>query len=145
MYNTEVKTITKSLPLLRWNTCKSLIFSYSAYFSRIFRKKIKKTTTMQINVKNIQYTENISILYLQKKNKKRSAPKPNDKSWYASLNLLIYLIRLHINFSPHKTRQTPTPINLNGLIWCSFFLTSSLKKHVFYNWWINIILYLCVT
>ena len=38
MYNTEVKTITKSLPLLRWNTCKSLIFSYSAYFSRIFRK-----------------------------------------------------------------------------------------------------------
>ena len=39
MYNTEVKTITKSLPLLRWNTCKSLIFSYSAYFSRIFEKK----------------------------------------------------------------------------------------------------------
>lgn len=38
MYNTEVKTITKSLPLLRWNTCKSLIFSYSAYFSRILRK-----------------------------------------------------------------------------------------------------------
>ena len=38
MYNTEVKTITKSLPLLRWNTCKSLILSYSAYFSRIFRK-----------------------------------------------------------------------------------------------------------
>lgn len=27
-----------------------------------------------------------------------------------------YLIRLHINFPPHKTRQTPTPINLNGLI-----------------------------
>lgn len=27
-----------------------------------------------------------------------------------------YLIRLHINFSPHKTRQTPTQINLNGLI-----------------------------
>lgn len=43
-------------------------------------EKIKKTTTMQINIKNIQYTENISILYLQKKNKKRSAPKPNDKS-----------------------------------------------------------------
>ena len=39
MYNTEVKTITKSLPLLRWNTCKSLIFSYSAYFSRILGKK----------------------------------------------------------------------------------------------------------
>ena len=38
MYNTEVKTITKSLPLLRWNTCKSLIFSYSAYFSRILGK-----------------------------------------------------------------------------------------------------------
>lgn len=42
MYNTEVKTITKSLPLLRWNTCKSLIFSYSAYFSRILQKKIKR-------------------------------------------------------------------------------------------------------
>ena len=40
MYNTEVKTITKSLPLLRWNTCKSLIFSYSAYFSRIFIKNL---------------------------------------------------------------------------------------------------------
>ena len=26
-----------------------------------------------------------------------------------------------------------------------FFLTSSLKKHVFYNWLINNILYLCVT
>ena len=25
------------------------------------------------------------------------------------------------------------------------FLTSSLKKHVFYNWLINSILYLCVT
>ena len=26
----------------------------------------------------------------------------------------------------------------------TFFLTSSLKKHVFYNWLINTILYLCV-
>lgn len=26
-----------------------------------------------------------------------------------------YLIRLHINFSPHKTRQTPTPIISMGL------------------------------
>ena len=48
MYNTEVKTITKSLPLLRWNTCKSLIFSYSAYFSRIFEKNTCQNSMVNV-------------------------------------------------------------------------------------------------
>lgn len=38
MYNEEVGTIAKSLPLLRRNTHKSLILSYSEDFGRIFRK-----------------------------------------------------------------------------------------------------------
>ena len=38
MYNTEVRTITKSLPPLRWDAHNSLILSYSTDFGRIFRK-----------------------------------------------------------------------------------------------------------
>ena len=38
MHIAEVVTITKSLPLLRLNTYKSLILSYSADYRRIFRK-----------------------------------------------------------------------------------------------------------
>ena len=39
MHIAEVVTIAKSLPLLRLNTYKSLILSYSADYRRIFRKK----------------------------------------------------------------------------------------------------------
>ena len=40
MHIAEVVTIAKSLPLLRLNTYKSLILSYSADYRRIFRKKV---------------------------------------------------------------------------------------------------------
>ena len=39
MHIAEVVTIAKSLPLLRLNTYKSLILSYSADYRRIFHKK----------------------------------------------------------------------------------------------------------
>lgn len=39
MHIAEVVTIAKSLPLLRLNTYKSLILSYSADYRRIFLKK----------------------------------------------------------------------------------------------------------
>ena len=39
MHIAEVVTIAKSLPLLRLNTYKSLILSYSADYRRIFPKK----------------------------------------------------------------------------------------------------------
>jgi hypothetical protein len=39
MHIAEVVTIAKSLPLLRLNTYKSLILSYSADYRRIFREK----------------------------------------------------------------------------------------------------------
>lgn len=39
MHIAEVVTIAKSLPLLRLNTYKSLILSYSADYRRIFEKK----------------------------------------------------------------------------------------------------------
>lgn len=39
MHIAEVVTIAKSLPLLRLNTYKSLILSYSADYRRIFKKK----------------------------------------------------------------------------------------------------------
>lgn len=42
MHIAEVVTIAKSLPLLRLNTYKSLILSYSADYRRIFRKNISK-------------------------------------------------------------------------------------------------------
>ena len=40
MHIAEVVTIAKSLPLLRLNTYKSLILSYSADYRRILYKKI---------------------------------------------------------------------------------------------------------
>ena len=40
MHIAEVVTIAKSLPLLRLNTYKSLILSYSADYRRILRKNI---------------------------------------------------------------------------------------------------------
>jgi len=39
MHIAEVVTIAKSLPLLRLNTYKSLILSYSADYRRILKKK----------------------------------------------------------------------------------------------------------
>lgn len=42
MHIAEVVTIAKSLPLLRLNTYKSLILSYSADYRRIFWKKATK-------------------------------------------------------------------------------------------------------
>lgn len=42
MHIAEVVTIAKSLPLLRLNTYKSLILSYSADYRRIFEKNYSK-------------------------------------------------------------------------------------------------------
>ena len=42
MHIAEVVTIAKSLPLLRLNTYKSLILSYSADYRRIFRKNVER-------------------------------------------------------------------------------------------------------
>ena len=39
MHIAEIRTVAKSLPLLRWNTHKSLILSYSANFSVILDEK----------------------------------------------------------------------------------------------------------
>lgn len=41
MHIAEVVTIAKSLPLLRLNTYKSLILSYSVDYRRILQKKIE--------------------------------------------------------------------------------------------------------
>jgi len=49
MHIAEVVTIAKSLPLLRLNTYKSLILSYSADYRRIFRKN----TTVKVAEKAI--------------------------------------------------------------------------------------------
>ena len=51
MHIAEVVTIAKSLPLLRLNTYKSLILSYSADYRRIFRKNFY---VQEINVKKMQ-------------------------------------------------------------------------------------------
>lgn len=48
MHIAEVVTIAKSLPLLRLNTYKSLILSYSADYRRIFRKNTLQSTNAQI-------------------------------------------------------------------------------------------------
>ena len=46
MHIAEVVTIAKSLPLLRLNTYKSLILSYSADYRRIFQKKNPLTESL---------------------------------------------------------------------------------------------------
>lgn len=48
MHIAEVVTIAKSLPLLRLNTYKSLILSYSADYRRIFQKNIMKNFVVPI-------------------------------------------------------------------------------------------------
>lgn len=62
MHIAEVVTIAKSLPLLRLNTYKSLILSYSADYRRIFRKsrfEHKKNeeiaTELGISVNTVKY------------------------------------------------------------------------------------------
>ena len=59
MHIAEVVTIAKSLPLLRLNTYKSLILSYSADYRRIFPKKISvvgdgRSSIMEDDVSNKQ-------------------------------------------------------------------------------------------
>lgn len=53
MHIAEVVTIAKSLPLLRLNTYKSLILSYSADYRRIFRKKDYSVIDIDKSVINI--------------------------------------------------------------------------------------------
>lgn len=48
MHIAEVVTIAKSLPLLRLNTYKSLILSYSADYRRIFRKNLFKELSVTL-------------------------------------------------------------------------------------------------
>ena len=53
MHIAEVVTIAKSLPLLRLNTYKSLILSYSADYRRILSKKtalVRQATAYDPNV-----------------------------------------------------------------------------------------------
>ena len=50
MHIAEVVTIAKSLPLLRLNTYKSLILSYSADYRRIFRKNNLKFILKHLDV-----------------------------------------------------------------------------------------------
>ena len=57
MHIAEVVTIAKSLPLLRLNTYKSLILSYSADYRRILRKKRLKNFFFLSN----GYQENIPV------------------------------------------------------------------------------------
>ena len=61
MHIAEVVTIAKSLPLLRLNTYKSLILSYSADYRRILEKK----TSSQIFVINIEHLFQMIELYLK--------------------------------------------------------------------------------
>lgn len=58
MHIAEVVTIAKSLPLLRLNTYKSLILSYSADYRRIFRKK----TIDKLGLSNLRIYANIQNL-----------------------------------------------------------------------------------
>lgn len=64
MHIAEVVTIAKSLPLLRLNTYKSLILSYSADYRRIFRKK---TSLIQYG-KALNYWRTTEFLSLTNKN-----------------------------------------------------------------------------
>lgn len=49
MHIAEVVTIAKSLPLLRLNTYKSLILSYSADYRRIFSKKRRLRESLNLD------------------------------------------------------------------------------------------------
>ena len=60
MHIAEVVTIAKSLPLLRLNTYKSLILSYSADYRRIFKKNIGITASNVV----MNATKNTSLIPL---------------------------------------------------------------------------------
>lgn len=76
MHIAEVVTIAKSLPLLRLNTYKSLILSYSADYRRIFLKKHRTMIILRltasgsgsgfevynVSIKNYQNKNGVTIL-----------------------------------------------------------------------------------
>ena len=76
MHIAEVVTIAKSLPLLRLNTYKSLILSYSADYRRILRKKHRTMIILRltasgsgsgfevynVSIKNYQNKNGVTIL-----------------------------------------------------------------------------------
>ena len=55
MHIAEVVTIAKSLPLLRLNTYKSLILSYSVDYRRIFKEKYRQYETGEKGLDGGQY------------------------------------------------------------------------------------------
>lgn len=64
MHIAEVVTIAKSLPLLRLNTYKSLILSYSADYRRIFLKKSGAAGTHVRTAPVIIMANDVSIIEL---------------------------------------------------------------------------------
>lgn len=57
MHIAEVVTIAKSLPLLRLNTYKSLILSYSADYRRIFGKNKTDLSVRKMKADELRNTE----------------------------------------------------------------------------------------
>lgn len=60
MHIAEVVTIAKSLPLLRLNTYKSLILSYSADYRRIFEKN--STLVMILKILGVGYVSSVKVM-----------------------------------------------------------------------------------
>lgn len=60
MHIAEVVTIAKSLPLLRLNTYKSLILSYSADYRRIFLKN--STLVMILKILGVGYVSSVKVM-----------------------------------------------------------------------------------
>ena len=63
MHIAEVVTIAKSLPLLRLNTYKSLILSYSADYRRIFLKKLPQKLFFVVSL-SAGLSETLRLLYV---------------------------------------------------------------------------------
>ena len=63
MHIAEVVTIAKSLPLLRLNTYKSLILSYSADFSVILREKVRDRGRLEHILEAIESIEEFHAQY----------------------------------------------------------------------------------
>lgn len=63
MHIAEVVTIAKSLPLLRLNTYKSLILSYSADYRRIFLKKRYNLVALATLLNGIQIVHECVISF----------------------------------------------------------------------------------
>ena len=62
MHNAEIRTIAKPLPLLRRETHKMLILSYSVYISGIFQKKISRVELLGYG--KIPFTRTVEGLIL---------------------------------------------------------------------------------